>query len=299
MNNKKTVTRRDFVKGAGAAAVGLAVGWPALADDESVPLIDKSRVVLIRHEDAVGTDRKVNGEVLRQMLDEAVVALCERDTPQDCFAEIVSPDDIVGIKSNEWGPLPTPPELERALRDRVKEVGVPEKKIAVDDRGVLHDETFLNATALINVRPMRTHAWSGVGSLIKNYIMFVEYPPDYHDDACASLGAIWHLPIVANKTRLNIQVLLTPLFYGVGPHHFDQDYLWAYKGLAVGFDPVAVDTVALRILQLKRREHFGEERTMKPSAHHIAHADTEYGLGHSDFDHIELVKLGWKEGALI
>lgn len=299
MNDIKRVTRRDFVKGAGAAAMGLAIGWPALADDEGTPLIKKSRVILIRDQNAVDADGKVNGTVISQMLDEAIVALCRKDTPGECFAEIVSPEDTVGIKSNEWGPLPTPHALEQALRDRVSDAGVSEKNIAIDDRGVLHDNTFLNATALINVRPMRTHAWSGVGSLIKNYIMFVEYPPDYHDDACAGLGAIWHLPIVANKTRLNIQVLLTPLFYGVGPHHFDREYVWAYNGLAVGFDPVAVDTVALRILQLKRREHFGEEKTIKPSAHHIAFADTEYGLGHSDFEHIELVKLGWKDGVLI
>ncbi len=299
MSNTRAVTRRDFVKGAGAAAMGLAIGWPALAEEEGTPIIDKSRVVLIRDKDAIGTDGVVNGEVISQMLDEAVVALCDKPNPTDCFAQMFTPEDIVGIKSNEWGPLPTPRELEQALATRVAEVGVPEKNIAIDDRGVLHHETFLNATALINVRPMRTHAWSGVGSLIKNYIMFVEYPPDYHDDACASLGAIWKLPVVAGKTRLNIQVLLTPLFYGVGPHHFDREYVWAYNGLAVGFDPVAVDTVALRILQLKRREHFGEEKTIKPSAHHIAYADTEYGLGHSDFDHIELIKLGWKEGGLI
>ena len=45
--------------------------------------------------------------------------------------------------------------------------------VGVDDRGVRTNPVFARATALINVRPLRTHAWSGLGTCLKNYIMFV------------------------------------------------------------------------------------------------------------------------------
>jgi hypothetical protein len=146
---------------------------------------------------------------------------------------------------------------------------------------------------------MRTHHWSGVGSLIKNYIMFVPEPWRYHPDSCAGLASIWKLPVVAGKTRLNVLVMLTPLFYGVGPHHYDPKYVWRYNGLLVGTDPVAVDVTGLRILEAQRRKHFGEYRRMRPPAKHIVVADRKYRLGQSDEKRIELIKIGWSKDRLI
>jgi len=146
---------------------------------------------------------------------------------------------------------------------------------------------------------MRTHHWAGVGSLIKNYIMFVETPWDYHDNSCADLGKLWKLPIIKDKTRLNILVMLTPLFHGVGAHHFDKKYTWRYNGLVVGTDPVACDAVGLAIIDAHRKAHFGDDRPMKPPAHHIAFADTRHGIGTADLNKIDLIKLGWQDGILI
>jgi hypothetical protein len=36
-----------------------------------------------------------------------------------------------------------------------------------------------------------------------------------------------------------------------------------------------------------------------PPPHHIQIADTRYGVGVSDPERIELLRLGWREGALI
>jgi hypothetical protein len=292
-----TITRRDFIKGAGCAAMGVALGLPMPAG-ETTKTVAKSKVVLIRNKDVVGPDGKINAEVIQQMLDEAMVSLFGKDKPVDCWKQIIEPDDIVGIKTNVWSPLPTTTEVEQAIKRRVMDAGVPDKNIGIDDRGVRRNPIFQNATALINARPLRTHAWSGVGSLLKNYIMFVN-PPEYHGNSCADLGAIWRLPIVEGKTRLNVLVMLTPLFYGVGPHHFDTTYVWPYKGLLVGTDPVALDSIGLMIFQAKRRAFFGKERPIKPSAHHIAFADKKYGLGNSDPEKIELIRLGWKDDILI
>jgi hypothetical protein len=189
--------------------------------------------------------------------------------------------------------------VEQALKRRIMEVGVPEDEIGIDDRGVLYNSRFTQSTVLINARPMRAHAWSGVGSLIKNYIMFVERPDLYHGNACADLGAIWHLPVVKDKTRLNVLVMLTPQFHNAGPHHFEKEYTWRYGGIIVGVDSVACDTVGLKIIQSKRKLYFKDDRPIKPVAHHIMLADTRHKLGTSDMNKIDLIKLGWQEDCLI
>jgi hypothetical protein len=96
-----------------------------------------------------------------------------------------------------------------------------------------------------------------------------------------------------------MQVVLTPLFHGKGPHHFQAEYTWAYKGLILGTDPVAVDATALRLLEAKRREHFGQEQPFSVPPKHIQVAQDKYQLGLADAQRIDLVKLGWSEGLLI
>ena len=295
---EKTITRRDFLRGATYTTLALAMGlFPE--EEKIVGLSKKTRVILIRDPDVMGAKGRINAKVIQRMLDEAVTTLFDKKDPVEAWKLLVKPKDVVGIKSNVWGPLPTPEEVEQAIKKRIMDAGVPEKKIDVDDRGVLRNRIFLNSTALFNVRPLRTHAWSGVGGCIKNYIMFVPRPSKYHGNSCENLGAIWNLPIVKGKTRLNVLVLLQPLFYGIGPHHFDSTYTWHYKGILVGTDPVALDAVGLRIFQAKRRAYFGKDRPLKPPAHHIVFADTKHKVGTSDLRKIELVKLGWKEGILI
>jgi hypothetical protein len=291
------LTRRDFMRGVGGALAGMALGLPSSASGRSGQA-GMSRVVLIRDPHVVRGYKDYDGDLVQRMLDEALVSLFGRDDPSQCWAEIVRPDDIVGIKTNVWNYLPTPPEVEQALHRGVLGAGVSEENIAIADRNVRRNEVFRRSTALINTRPMRTHAWSGVGSLIKNYITF-DNPPDYHPDACAGLAKLWDLPSTKGKTRLNVLVMLTPQFHNIGPHHFDTEYIWPYGGLIVSTDPVAADAVGLRIIQQKRRLVFGEDRPLQPTAHHIALADSEYGLGNASMDKIDLVRLGWEDDSLI
>ena len=292
------LSRRDFIRGVSGAAVALAAGLPAFSKELPVTPT-RSRVVLNRRQGIIGADGTVDAAGIDEMLNQAVAALLETQDSASAWKLLVRPDDVVGIKSNAWAELATPRPLEQAIRAGVERAGVASDDTAVGDRGVLRDPVFARSTALINVRPMRTHAWSGVGSLIKNYIMFTPDPPSYHDNSCADLGALWHLPAVKGKTRLNVLVMLTPLFHGKGWHHFDPRYTWPYQGLLVGTDPVAVDATGLRILEAKRTEHFGEERPITPPPHHIRFADTKYALGTCNPDRIELVRLGWQEGVLI
>ncbi len=292
------LTRRDFIKGASGAALGLIMGVSSGYGSNEL-ILSTTRVILIRDKAATDADGKCNAEVLLRMVDQSMKILFDAENSDEAWKTIFKPNDIVGIKSNVWGPLPTPPELEQILKRGVLSAGVSQKNISIGDRGILDDEVFKNASALINVRPLRTHHWAGVGGLLKNYIMFVPEPWQYHDNSCADLAALWNLPIVKGKTRLNVLVMLTPLFHGIGAHHFDKAYTWSYNGLLIGTDPVALDAVGLEILKARRKIYFGEDRPMKPPPHHIAFADTKHKLGTADMSKIDLVKIGWDEDILI
>ncbi len=289
------ITRRDFLRvAAGTAAATLAGGLPG----GEARAAATATVVLVRHAEAVGSDGRIRFPIVQAMLDDAVGALFGTD-PREAWRGLVTGADVVGIKTNAWYRLPTPPEAEEAIKRRVVEAGVAERNIGIDDRGVLDNPLFGRATALINVRPLRTHHWAGVGTCLKNYIMFVPNPSDYHADGCSPLGKIWTYPIVKGKTRLNVLVALTPQFYGRGANFFDRRYVWPYGGLIVGTDPVAVDTIGAHLLQTKRIAFFGEDRALDVPPVHITVADKTYHLGVSDRSRIRLIRSGWPEGALI
>lgn len=296
IKKNKVITRRDFLRGTVYTAIATSFGSSLERD---VRAEEKVNVVLIRDEKVIDQQGRIDQEVIQQMLDQGVSRLLGEEDALNAWKKLIKPGDIVGIKSNEWSPLPTPEELEAAIRQRILDAGVLKGNISIDDRGVLDDKVFRSSTALINVRPLRTHFWAGIGGCIKNYIMFTRTPWLYHGDSCSPLASIWSKPIVKGKTRLNILSLIRTQFYSRGAHHFDRRYVSEYKGLLIGKDPVALDAVGNRLLQRQRITHFGEDRPLDTQPIHILAADQKYKLGVSDLNRIELIKLGWMEGALI
>lgn len=301
-SQKKTISRRQFL-GDTSMALGGALFLGGLSAPSSLfsePKDDSaSTVILIRDKNVLDANQQPVQEIVSAMLDQAVSRLTGNKNPLDGWKTFIKPQDIVGIKTNAWSNIPTTPQVEQAIKKRVLDCGVDAKNVAVSDRGVLRIKQFREATALINARPMRTHHWSGVGSLIKNYIMFVPDPYNYHADSCAGLGKIWQDKGLKEKTRLNVLVMLTPQFHNVGPHGFSPRHVWKYYGLIAGFDPVAVDTVGVRIIQEQRKLYFGEDKPLNPPAKHIMIADTKYKLGTSDPNKIKLVKIGYDKDILI
>ncbi len=287
-------TRRDFLRGTTVAVLGASLGF---SQDKAMQ--KKSRVVLIRDRDVLDENSKINPDILQGMLDDAVMKLLGENDPVRAFQKLVKPEETVGIKTNVWSYLPTPPELEAAIKRRVIDAGVAPDRIGLDDHTVRTNPLFVKATSLINVRPLRTHYLAGMSGCIKNYIMFAESQPAYHPDSCADLGSLFKLPQVKGKTRLNVLCVLTPQFHGRGPHNFNRRYVWSYKGLIVGLDPVAVDTIGLRLIMAKRREVLGKAQELPPVPKHIQLADTRHGIGTSDINAIEFIKLGWNEDTLI
>jgi len=298
MSFRRQIGRREFLKSASAATLGTTLLLPK-QEKIAPPPSGRSRVVLIRDLDVLDESGRPRAAVVQDMLDAGVKALTGKADPQSAWKTLIRPDDIVGIKNNRWPYLRTTPEVENALKTRIMEAGVSEARLSVDDLGVLQNPVFQKATALINARPMRSHHWAGVGSLIKNYIMFIPDPSAIHPDSCADLASIWDLPLVKGKTRLNVLVMFTPQFHSFGPHSFNPKYVWKYYGLLLAFDPVAADATGLRIMEAIRREYFAEDRPLNPPAKHIAVADAKYHLGTADPQKIELIKIGYDKETFV
>jgi len=231
------------------------------------------------------------------MLDQGIRELFGVKQPADGLRALLGNARPVGIKTNVWKYLATPPEVERALVKRIAEIGIPAGSVVVDDRGAR--TTLVPCRALVNARPLRTHHWAGVGGCIKNPIMFAEEPSVYHPDMCADLATLWQLPSIKDRIKLNVLVALTPQFFTKGPHHFDPRYVWRYNGIFLSTDPVAVDTLGVKLLEAQRRIYFGEDRPLTELAKHVRLAGERHKLGVSDPSRIDFVKVGWDKDILL
>jgi hypothetical protein len=75
--------------------------------------------------------------------------------------------------------------------------------------------------------------------------------------------------------------------------------MWQYKALIAGTDPVAVETVCLKVIMQKRQALRGEPWPLSLPPMVVEMADKRYGLGASNLNEIQIVRIGWMEDALV
>jgi hypothetical protein len=298
----------------------------AAAPAETKPRVTgRAKVILIRDQRMLSTSTRERGDVVRGTLNTALMRLSGPGRPAETWSKYARAGDRIAIKSNLMM-RPVHPELLNAIHAGLTSAGVADADIAVWDgnragfgraefeslpRHPGFDKDSVSrlvtnwATGLVNVTGLKAHWLAGIGCALKNWAGAVTninvqddnvvYP--FHGDSCANLGMLNAIPAIRERCRLIIIDALQPLFNG-GPQ-VDPTYLWDYHGLIVGTDPVAVDAICARIIQAKRDHYKGYAWPISPPAKHIEIADTKYGLGISDPKRIDLVKLGWTEGALV
>jgi hypothetical protein len=236
---------------------------------------------------------KVNSNILQSMLDRTVLQVTGKRKIREAWADLVKPDDIVGLVPTPHL-NPTHEELVDVVKaSLMKEVGIPEKNIIMAQGGKRRPG---KCTALISMPALKGHWLTGIGTVIKNYIMYSGRPSSYHEEKSAKLGEIWLIPEVKGKTRLVLVDAIHPLC-DKGPQS-DPRYKWAYNGLIAGTDPVAVETVCLKILTEKRHALRGEPWPISPPPICVEAADKVYGLGTSKMEEIKITHFGW-EGDLL
>jgi hypothetical protein len=280
------VTRRDFMRGGVTAALGLSLARPAGAAPRS------ARVVLVRDEQALA-GLAAKADVVARMVGDVVARVTGKPTAADGWRSLVKPQDVVGLVTTDHLNA-THDELTAAVREAVRAAGVPGDRIRMAQG---RPEQAAACTALVALPALKAHWLTGIGTVLKNYITFSGRPASYHGADNVKLGEIWLLPHVKGKTRLIVVDALRPLC-DKGPQP-DPRYMWPYRGLLAGTDPVAVETVCLRIITEKRRALRGEPWPLSPPPLCVEAADRTYGLGTSVWGEITIDRAGWTADALV
>lgn len=143
-------------------------------------------------------------------------------------------------------------------------------------------------TSLINIPVPKTHGNSVFTGSLKNHYGSIDNPREMHANACTSPGIpeVNAIPIIRKKEKLVVAdaLLVVP---EQGPR-WDPRFIRPFGGVIVGTDPVAVDAVALKILD-DLREKDGLDR-IAARVPHLSLAE-KLGLGKSRLEEIDLVSI--------
>lgn len=293
MKGKKVVvTRRDFIRGSAGAALGAALLGPAWLKAEQGKG-GRSSVVIVRDGKAMDASHVVDRQVVARMLEQALVQVTGKGDAKAAWLSLVKPSDVIGLVPTDHL-NPTHGEIVEAVRASLQSAGIPAERI-VHAQGRSVD--LASISALVCLPALKAHWLTGIGTVIKNYILYSGAPQRYHYQDSAKLGEIWNLPQVKGKTRLVLVDALRPLC-DKGPQP-DPRYQWAYNGLIASFDPVAVDAVGLKIIEAKRAALRGEPWPLSPPPICVEAADKVYKLGNSDMAKIDVKAFGWKDNLLV
>jgi len=291
------LSRREFL--GQAAAVAAAAGLPASAgaakqseSSEVLKLAERvptrtrppaeARVVIVRDarvQDAAG---RTNAQVLRKMLERALLTLSGAKTVAEAWRKYFRKDDFVAMKYNELGgmALTTSPPLRFMVSEALRtHVGVGAGKVVPigrctryrgayrgwGDEQTIHTCGFKtrfgavfdkHATAIVNLPVVKTHQSAGVTCALKIHVGSVKNSFMFCGDEdwprlWKNLPELNSLPTIRRKQRLVIADALRPL-YDKGPTD-SPPHRFRYGGLIVSTDPVAVDAAATRIINDARR----------------------------------------------
>ena len=141
---------------------------------------------------------------------------------------------------------------------------------------------------IINVPVLKTHGSAGISACLKNHYGSFNNPNKHHANGCNPAIADFNsIPIVKQKTTLCVVDALGGQYDG-GPG-LKQSAQFRQFSLIAGFDPVAVDTHCLKILQ-DRREKAGLER-LSVSKTAWLQSSQERGVGICDPNKIDVIQV--------
>lgn len=290
------ITRRELLKGTLTGAAGLALyGSPLLATaaEPARSKTPKSVVAIARSARALNDSLQVDKAAAADIVNQAVSAVVGTQPTEQPWKKLFQPTDTVGIVTSK-SVNPTHMELADIVRDELQATGVPEANICFPQG----DIAMVNkCTALIALPALKAHWLTGIGTVLKLYILYSGKASFYHNENSAKLGEIWNTNSLRSKTRIVIVDALRPLC-DKGPQP-DPRYMWNYNGIIASIDPVAAEAVGLKIIQAKRDEIKGEPWPISPPPLCVEAAQKEHLLGTCDLAKIDIKRLGWAEGVLV
>jgi len=291
-DHKHVLTRRDFIRGTIGATIGtsiLGLKWP----QAEAKAAGSSLVTLVRHKNAVDSSKNVDNTILEKMIEQTLIKITGEKNTKDAWLSLVKPDDMIGLVPTDHL-NPTHDEVVDAVKRSLIGAGIPKGRIRLAQGGPRNPQ---KCDSLIALPALKAHWLTGIGTVLKLYILYSGSPSRYHKSNSSKLGEIWNLPFVKGKTRLILVDALYPLC-DKGPQP-DPRYQWPYNGLIAGTDPVAVETVCLKILTEKRKAIRGEPWPLSPPPICVEAADKVYGLGTSRMEAIKIEHYGWEQDLLL
>ncbi|HLG29539.1 MAG TPA: hypothetical protein VI387_04955, partial [Candidatus Brocadiales bacterium] len=159
MNNKDdTLTRRDFLKIAAIGAAGIR--WTSLQTPDSELRTSKSKVVKVTGHGVMEHGQtslsmpplaRPDAVIVERMIENGLVAFTGKKDITEAWKSVVSPSDVVGIKTNPIGgkKLSTNPEVVNAIVNGLMLAGVKENNIIVwdkEEKYLLEADYFINTS---------------------------------------------------------------------------------------------------------------------------------------------------------
>lgn len=310
----------------GVAAAGDSAQPVALVPGE------KSRVVIGRDSKLRAAGAGIDSARLLNLLDRAMQALYGFDSSLEAWKKVVRPGEVVGLKASclAGRGISTSVALVEAICERLQQVGIKEiviwdrlnsdlesARFQIRERGqgvrcfgndVLGYEDDLAVygsvgsrlsrtltqicDAVINLPVLKDHSITGVTIALKSMFGAIHNPNKYHLSVGDPYVAdTYMLPPIRQKVRLTICDATTALYEG-GPSYMPQ-WTWAYNGLIVGLDPVAVDYTGWQIIEKKRAGVGMKSLKEAGRAPHyiVTAADVQHRLGTNDPSRIDLVEV--------
>jgi len=291
------LTRRSFLKesislGSTIAALKVGNGRAVVLPPASTEAWG-SRVVIARDEKIRSAGAGFDSAPLARLLDRALQASFDCDSPLEAWKKVVRPGEVVGLKVNCLGGRgnATHPELVEAIIERLRQAGITEIviwdrqnadlerarfKIAERAPGVrcfgndvlgFEDDlaTFGEAgsrlcrtltqvcDAVINLPVLKDHGIAGVTLALKSMFGAIHNPNKYH----TNVGDPYVADVYAlAPIRRKVRLHICDGLnaqYDGGPSYMPQ-WMWPFSGLLVSCDPVALDYVGWKIIETKRLE---------------------------------------------
>jgi hypothetical protein len=261
---------------------------------------------------------QIHEAALASIIAEAVRLATGQDNTDQAWRKLLRPDDVIGLKFDEVGyeKLNTTDvfaeQLVRLLepagfrRDRIVLIDAPEAlagKLKTRPRAFGWEEAETSfgsgserlakvlgqVTALINVPFLKTDNISGIAGALRNAALpFVRRQARYFGSGGSPFIAdIAALPQIRSKLRVHIVNGLRAVF-DKGPD-VHPECTWPHAGILVSTDPVAVDAVALEVINTRRAE--AKLPPIGDGKGRLAHvrAAAQRRLGTDDQDYIRLI----------
>jgi hypothetical protein len=128
---------------------------------------------------------------------------------------------------------------------------------------------------------LKSHMMSGITFAMKNHYGSYSIPEALHSGRMTEIAALNALPEIKDRTRLIIgDALAANLRYAGSWPYWKED--WIGDSIFMSFDPVATDTLGLKLLTQELEKTGGNPASLIGMAKYALDYGTELGIGTND-----------------